>query len=86
MFDALSIAATGMQAQQAHVEAIANNLANVNTAGFKKTRVSFSDLVVSGVAFGDRADATGNGAFVNTASGAGVQAAPRSRRCFPAAT
>lgn len=74
MFDALSIAATGMQAQQAHVEAIANNLANVNTAGFKKARVSFSDLVVSGVAFGDRADATGNGAFVNTASGAGVQA------------
>jgi flagellar basal-body rod protein FlgG len=75
MFDALSIGATGMQAQQAHVEAIAHNLANVNTSGFKKTRVSFSDLVISGVAFGQRADAVANGAFVNTASGAGVQAA-----------
>jgi flagellar basal-body rod protein FlgG len=75
MFDALSIGATGIQAQQAHVEAIAHNLANVNTSGFKKTRVSFSDLVVSGVAFGQRADATAEGVFVNTASGAGVQAA-----------
>ena len=48
MSDALYIGATGMQAQQAHVEAIANNMANVNTNGFKKTRVSFSDLVVTG--------------------------------------
>jgi flagellar basal-body rod protein FlgG len=75
MFDALSIGATGMQAQQAHVEAIAHNLANVNTSGFKKTRVSFSDLVVGGVASGQRADAVANGAFVSTATGAGVQAA-----------
>lgn len=45
MIDALQIAATGMHAQQQSVDAIANNLANVNTAGFKKARVSFSDLV-----------------------------------------
>jgi flagellar basal-body rod protein FlgG len=45
MFDALSIGATGMQAQQLNVDTIANNLANVNTTGFKKSRVSFSDLV-----------------------------------------
>jgi flagellar basal-body rod protein FlgG len=45
MFDALYIGATGMQAQQTNVDAIANNLANVNTTGFKKTRVSFTDLV-----------------------------------------
>lgn len=45
MFDALQIAATGMHAQQQNVDAIANNLANVNTTGFKKARVSFSDLV-----------------------------------------
>lgn len=76
MFDALHIGATGMQAQQAQVDAIANNLANVNTASFKKTRVSFSDLVVSGVMPGLRAAAGENGAFVNTSSGAGVQVAP----------
>lgn len=46
MFDALSIGATGMQAQQLNVETIANNLANVNTVGFKKGRVGFADLMV----------------------------------------
>ena len=46
MFDALYIGATGMQAQQLNVDTIANNLANVNTTGFKKARVSFSDLMV----------------------------------------
>ena len=45
MFDALYIGATGMQAQQLNVDTIANNLANVNTSGFKKGRVGFSDLV-----------------------------------------
>jgi flagellar basal-body rod protein FlgG len=45
MFDALYIGATGMQAQQLNVDTIANNLANINTTGFKKSRVSFTDLV-----------------------------------------
>lgn len=45
MFDALYIAATGMQAQQLNVDTVANNLANVNTMGFKKGRVDFSDLM-----------------------------------------
>jgi flagellar basal-body rod protein FlgG len=46
MFDALYIGATGMQAQQLNVDTIANNLANVNTVGFKKGRISFADLMV----------------------------------------
>ncbi|MDQ8035311.1 MAG: flagellar basal-body rod protein FlgG [Bordetella sp.] len=46
MYDALYISATGMQAQQTNLETIANNLANVNTTGFKKGRVAFTDLVV----------------------------------------
>lgn len=50
MFDSLYIGSTGMQAQQLNVDTIANNLANVNTAGFKKGRVSFSDLMVRGAA------------------------------------
>jgi len=45
MNDSLYIAATGLHTQQMHVDTIANNLANVNTPGFKKSRVSFQDLV-----------------------------------------
>lgn len=50
MSDAFYIAATGMQAQQLHLDTIANNLANVNTMGFKKSRVSFAELMVQGPA------------------------------------
>lgn len=61
MFDALYIGATGMQAQQLNVETIANNLANVNTTGYKRARVSFSDLVARDpartAALGDATDA-----------------------------
>lgn len=49
MNDALYIAATGMQTQQKSVETIANNLANVNTPGFKRGKVSFEDLVYRGL-------------------------------------
>ena len=42
---ALNIAATGMQAQQLNVEVISNNLANMNTAGFKRQRAEFQDLL-----------------------------------------
>ncbi len=42
---ALSIAATGMLAQQMNVEVISNNLANMNTTGFKRQRVEFQDLL-----------------------------------------
>lgn len=43
MIDALYIGATGMHAQQKNVDVIANNLANVNTSGFKKNRMTFQD-------------------------------------------
>jgi flagellar basal-body rod protein FlgG len=42
---ALSIAATGMTAQQTNVEVIANNIANINTTGFKRARAEFTDLL-----------------------------------------
>lgn len=38
-------AASGMKAQQLNVDTISNNLANVNTTGFKQSRVSFQDLM-----------------------------------------
>ncbi len=46
---ALSIAATGMLAQQTNVEVIANNLANMNTTGFKVQRAEFQDLLYQNV-------------------------------------
>jgi flagellar basal-body rod protein FlgG len=42
---ALYTAASGMNSQQANIDNIAHNLANVNTVGFKKSRVEFEDLV-----------------------------------------
>lgn len=42
---ALAIAATGMNAQQQNLEVIANNIANINTTGFKRARAEFSDLL-----------------------------------------
>jgi flagellar basal-body rod protein FlgG len=45
MMRALWSAASGMTAQQLNVDNIANNLANVNTTGFKKQRVDFQDLM-----------------------------------------
>lgn len=41
---ALYAAATGMNAQQTRIDTVANNLANVNTTGFKKSRGVFQDL------------------------------------------
>ena len=77
MQDALSIAATGMHAQQMLVDAIANNLANVNTPAFKKARVNFTDLVVRGTAAGN---ATENpGGTLPSAAGVGVAVSSTAR-------
>ncbi len=45
MMRTLWTSATGMQAQQLTIDTIANNLANVNTSGFKKSRAEFQDLM-----------------------------------------
>src|SRR5262249_49986208 len=45
MIDSLYIGATGMNAQQLNIDTVANNLANVNTSGFKRGRAEFADLV-----------------------------------------
>jgi flagellar basal-body rod protein FlgG len=45
MIRALYTAASGMAAQQANIDTVAHNLANVNTNGFKKSRMEFEDLV-----------------------------------------
>ncbi|HRY81755.1 MAG TPA: flagellar basal-body rod protein FlgG, partial [Spirochaetia bacterium] len=45
MVRSLWTAASGMIGQQANIDTISNNLANVNTSGFKKVRADFEDLI-----------------------------------------
>jgi flagellar basal-body rod protein FlgG len=45
MIRALWTAATGMKSQQVNMDVIANNLANVNSSGFKKSRADFQDIL-----------------------------------------
>lgn len=49
MLRALSTAATGMIAQQNYLDVVSNNIANVNTTGFKKSRVEFQDMLSQAV-------------------------------------
>ncbi|MFM8560311.1 MAG: flagellar basal body protein [bacterium] len=53
----LRTSASGMLAQQRMIDVIANNLANVNTTGFKRSRVSFEDVLYETVRVGRVADA-----------------------------
>lgn len=50
MFRSMFTAALGMQAQQSNMDNVANNLANVNTTGFKKGRIAFQDLLYTTLA------------------------------------
>ena len=49
MVRSLWTAATGMNGQQSNIDAISNNLSNVNTTGYKQQRVEFEDLVYQNV-------------------------------------
>lgn len=53
MLRALKTAALGMTAQQMNVDVISNNLANVNTTGFKKSQIEFQDLLYDTIQKGD---------------------------------
>jgi flagellar basal-body rod protein FlgG len=44
---AMHVAKTGLTAQQYKMQVIANNLANVNTTGFKRDRANFESLILS---------------------------------------
>lgn len=46
---ALDTAATGMEAQQTNVDTISNNIANMNTSGYKRQRAEFQDLLYQNV-------------------------------------
>ena len=76
MIRALWTAATGMSAQNLNVDVIANNLANVNTTGFKRGRANFQDLMYQQIK-SPGADASAAGTQVPTGIqvGLGVKAA-----------
>lgn len=57
---ALKTAALGMTAQQLNVDVIANNLANVNTTGYKKSAIEFQDLLYETMQTGNRDGRKGN--------------------------
>lgn len=76
MIRSLYSARTGMNGQQMQLDVISNNLANVNTAGFKKSRVQFEDLLYQNVrAAGTQ---TANGGQVPTGIQVGMGVRPTS--------
>jgi flagellar basal-body rod protein FlgG len=75
MLRAFSTAATGMAAQQALVDVIANNLANVNTSGFKRSQIDFQDLLYDKVKESGTEVAPGVNAPTGLEVGSGVRVA-----------
>ncbi len=72
MLKSLYTTATGMKTQQTMVDTIANNIANVNTAGFKKAQASFEDLLyVTLQAPGLQQDASGTPSPIGLQLGSG---------------
>lgn len=79
MLKAFSTAATGMTAQQMIVDVIANNLANVNTTGFKRSQIDFQDLIYVKLAEAGREIASGTETPVGFEIGSGVLPASTSK-------
>ncbi|HEY6880109.1 MAG TPA: flagellar basal-body rod protein FlgG [Polyangiales bacterium] len=73
MFRALHSAASGMQAQQTNIDVVANNMANVNTTGFKKSRAEFQDLLYQTVRAPGGQAGTGASAPAGLQIGLGVR-------------
>ncbi|UCD17477.1 MAG: flagellar hook-basal body complex protein, partial [Candidatus Zixiibacteriota bacterium] len=74
MIKAMRTAATGMVAQQMNVDNIANNLANVNTTGFKRSKVEFQDVLYQNLRKAGTATAIGATVPTNLAIGYGTKA------------
>lgn len=83
MIKAMNTAATGMVAQQSNIDNIANNLANVNTTGFKKARVEFQDILYQNFRKAGTATAIGAQLPVNLDVGYGTRAVATSREFSP---
>lgn len=70
---ALYTAATGMDAMETKLDVIANNLANINTTGFKKDRANFEDLLYRTEVYPGVRDASQTPTAVGTQVGLGVR-------------
>src|SRR5580765_380277 len=79
MIRALYTAASGMNAQQANIDNVAHNLANVNTTGFKKSRVEFEDLVYQEIRTAGSAASATTEAPVGLEIGLGTRAVATAR-------
>lgn len=75
---ALYSAAQGMKAQQLNLDTISNNLANVNTTGFKKTRVEFKDLLYEQITRSNFANDEGRPTTLEVGNGVALSATLRS--------
>lgn len=71
----LMTAATGMEAQQTNIDTIANNLANVNTTAFKRSRANFHDLLYQTVRAPGQSSTTGTVVPSGIQIGAGARLA-----------
>lgn len=79
MLRSLYTAATGMEAQQLKMDVIANNLANSNTAGFKKVRAEFEDLLSETLRGGEAPDPRGGANPTPLQCGLGVRTGSTAR-------
>jgi len=79
MIRALYIAATGMEAQQLNIDIISNNLANVNTTAFKKSRGDFQDLLYQTLRLPGAPSGTGTQIPSGIQLGSGVRTASVNR-------
>lgn len=79
MIRALYTAASGMNAQQANMDNVAHNLANVNTTGFKKSRVEFEDLMYQETRAAGSSASSSTEAPVGLEVGLGTRAVATSR-------
>jgi len=75
MIRSLYIAATGMLAQDLNVSVIANNLANVNTSGFKRSRADFQELLYQNLRLVGTLSENGNQVPTGIQLGLGVKPA-----------
>ncbi|MEP0829317.1 MAG: flagellar basal-body rod protein FlgG [bacterium] len=74
MIKAMRTAASGMVAQQMNVDNIANNLSNVNTTGFKKSKIEFQDVLYQNFRKAGTATAIGTAAPTGLDIGYGTRA------------
>jgi flagellar basal-body rod protein FlgG len=69
----MGTAASGMKAMQTQIDTISNNLANVNTTGYKKSSMQFQDLLYESVVPGGQVQADGMAAPARVEVGHGVK-------------